>query len=74
MNNFSLFAQDDYRITDQLTLNLGLRYQFNGQAYMSDGKTSNWDFRLYPKDGPPAAGTLSASTADVELAVGAVGT
>ncbi len=59
MNNFAMFAQDDYRITDRLTLNLGLRYQFNGQAYMSDGKTSNWDFRLYPKDGPPAAGTLS---------------
>ncbi len=58
-NNFALFAQDDFRVNDRLTLNLGLRYQFNGQAYMSDGKTSNWDFRLYPKDGPPAAGTLS---------------
>ncbi len=57
-NNFALFAQDDFRVNDRLTLNLGLRYQFNGQPYYTDGKMSNWDFRLFPKDGPPPAGTL----------------
>lgn len=59
LNNFALFAQDDFRVNDRLTLNLGLRYQYNGQAYYSDGRMSNWDFRLYPKDVPPAEGTLS---------------
>ncbi len=57
-NNFSFFAQDDFRVNDQLTLNLGLRYQFNGQAYYADGKVSNYDFRLYPQGVPPTAGTL----------------
>ena len=57
-NNFALFFQDDYRVNDQLTLNLGLRYQFNGQASYGDGKMSNWDYRLYPKGVPPAGGTL----------------
>ncbi len=57
-NNFAFFGQDDYRVNDQLTLNLGLRYQFNGQPYYSDGKMSNWDYRLYPKGIPPAGGTL----------------
>jgi len=59
MNNYSLFAQDDFQVNDRLTLNLGLRYQYNGQAYTSDGKESNWDFRLYPKDVPPTGGTLA---------------
>jgi len=58
INNFAAFAQDDVRVNDRLNLNLGLRYQFNGQAYTSDGKESNWDLRLYPKDGPPPEGTL----------------
>ena len=59
LNNFALFTQDDLRVSDQLTLNLGLRYQFNGQPYYADGKMSNWDFRLYPQNGPPAGGTLN---------------
>ena len=29
-NNFALFVQDDFRVNDQLTVNLGLRYQFIG--------------------------------------------
>ena len=56
--NFAAFAQDDFRVSDRLTLNLGLRYQFNGQASYRDGKMSNWDYRLYPKGAPPAGGTL----------------
>ena len=57
-NNFALFGQDDFRVTDRLTLNLGLRYQYNGQQTYGDGKMSNWDWRLYPKGIPPAGGTL----------------
>jgi hypothetical protein len=59
MNNFALFAQDDFQMNTQLTLNLGLRYQFSGQPYNSSGEWSNFDFRLYPQDGPPPGGTLS---------------
>jgi outer membrane receptor protein involved in Fe transport len=58
MNNFALFAQDDFQVNDRLTLNLGLRYQFSGQPYVTNGEESNFDFRLYPKDGPPPGGTL----------------
>jgi hypothetical protein len=58
MNNFSGFIQDDLRANDRLNLNLGLRYQFNGQAYTTDGRESNWDLRLFPKEGPPPEGTL----------------
>jgi outer membrane receptor protein involved in Fe transport len=58
-NNFAFFAQDDFRVSDRLTLNLGVRYQFNGQASYGDGKMSNWDYRLYPKGVPPAGGTLA---------------
>ncbi len=59
MNNFALFAQDDFQLNSQLSLNLGLRYQFSGQPYNSTGEWSNFDFRLYPKEGPPPGGTLS---------------
>jgi Carboxypeptidase regulatory-like domain/TonB-dependent Receptor Plug Domain len=59
MNNFSLFVQDDFQVNTKLTLNLGLRYQFSGQPYNSSGEWSNFDFRLYPQNGPPAGGTLS---------------
>ena len=58
MNNFAFFIQDDVRANDRLNLNLGLRYQFNGQAYTTDGRESNWDLRLFPKEGPPPEGTL----------------
>jgi hypothetical protein len=59
MNNFSLFAQDDFQVRPELTLNLGVRYQFDGQPYNTSGEWSNYDFRLYPKDGPPPGGTFS---------------
>jgi len=58
-NNFSFFTQDDFRLNDRLTFNFGMRYQYNGQATYSDGKISNWDFRLYPQGIPPAGGTLN---------------
>jgi len=39
----SLYAQDDYRITPKLTLNLGLRWEFASPLYERDNNYSNFD-------------------------------
>jgi hypothetical protein len=36
-NEYNFYFQDDWRITPRLTLNLGLRYEFNGVPYDSAG-------------------------------------
>jgi hypothetical protein len=38
-NNFDFFLQDNWRVTDDLTLNLGLRYEWYGVPYNADGMT-----------------------------------
>jgi outer membrane receptor protein involved in Fe transport len=45
----AFFVQDDWRVTEQLTLNLGLRYDFMTPSYERDNRQANFD---------PAAGTL----------------
>jgi hypothetical protein len=37
------YLQDDYRVTDKLTLNLGLRYEFATPQFERDNKLSNFD-------------------------------
>lgn len=37
------YIQDDYRVSDSLTLNLGLRYQFQGGISEIRGRLSNFD-------------------------------
>jgi len=39
-NQFSLFFKDDWKITDNLTLNLGVRYEWYGTPYLAGGMTS----------------------------------
>jgi len=38
-NQFNWFIQDNWRVTDDLTLNLGMRYEWYGVPYMGDGMT-----------------------------------
>jgi len=52
------YAQDDYRVSSFLTLNLGLRYDFLPAITESLGRFSNVDPRLLNPT-PPAAGTLA---------------
>ncbi len=57
-NNFAAFFQDDFRATDRLTFNLGIRYQYNGQQYLTDGVEANFDPSRALGLTPPAGGTL----------------
>jgi hypothetical protein len=38
-NNFDFFIQDNWKVTDDLTLNLGMRYEWYGVPYNSNGMT-----------------------------------
>jgi outer membrane receptor protein involved in Fe transport len=39
----AFFVQDDWRVTDRLTLNLGLRYDFMTPAYEAENRMANFD-------------------------------
>jgi outer membrane receptor protein involved in Fe transport len=41
--NWFFFAQDDFRVTPRLTLNLGLRYEYQQQLTESGGQIYNFD-------------------------------
>ena len=40
---FSFFGQDDWKIRPNLTLNLGLRYDFNGAFHETNGRWTNFN-------------------------------
>lgn len=71
--NVAAFVQDDFRMTDRLTLNLGFRYQFNAKPWDRDGRNGGYDRRLHqgmpPPEGSFAGFTLPAN-ADVEVPAG----
>lgn len=39
-NEWSFFLKDDYKLDKRLTLNIGLRYDFTGSPYLSEGLTN----------------------------------
>ena len=41
--NYAYFVNDDFRVTSRLTLNLGLRYEFNSVVYDKNNGISNFD-------------------------------
>ena len=46
-NNYNLYVMDDWRVTNRLTLNLGLRWEGIPHAYDSEGDSSNFYPNLY---------------------------
>jgi hypothetical protein len=46
-NLIELYAQDDFRATRHLTLNLGVRYSYFGQPYDNNRELSNFDPATY---------------------------
>jgi hypothetical protein len=51
--DFAWFAQDDYRVSKSLTLNLGFRNEFNGAPYDTLCHTGNTDPNLANTTGQP---------------------
>lgn len=45
---FSIYLQDDWRATDRLTLNLGVRYELQPPMYDKNGQMASVDYRDVP--------------------------
>jgi hypothetical protein len=56
-HQWSLWAQDSWKATSKLTLNLGLRGDHEGQWYNTKGDAQVWDASKYSNDPNPAANT-----------------
>jgi trimeric autotransporter adhesin len=47
-NSFDLYAQDDWRILPNLSLNVGLRYEYSGPYTETQGQIANMDVTFSP--------------------------
>ena len=62
-NRIGLFAQDDVRLTDKLTLNLGLRWAYTSPLVEKDNRQTNFDLvtgrQIFAEDGELPAQRLN---------------
>lgn len=57
---WAAYAQDDFRITDRLTLNLGLRWEVETPRYVTGDKQNSFDpLAINPVSGTPGVVTFS---------------
>jgi hypothetical protein len=60
LSNISSYVQDDIRVSERLSLNLGMRWEYFGTVSDKYGSLTNvWLSRLALVDVPPPAGTLA---------------
>ena len=63
-NRIGVFVQDDFKVGDSLTLNLGLRWAYTSPLVEKDNRQSNFDLDHRPADHAPAtaASRIARST------------
>jgi hypothetical protein len=71
--DYHVFIQDDWRLTSKLTVNLGVRYEFDPPPYDTQGRIGGFDPGLYRARmqvdgsgfplGPPLSGIIEAGNA-----------
>jgi hypothetical protein len=70
-DHFQAYVQDDWRVSSNLTLNLGLRYEYAGSYHDILGNTTNFDFdtlTFFPD--PGTDGALNEASHDLAPRLG----